>query len=69
MYPNPVNSILYISTDLNIRQANVYDATGKLVLQKRVRNNSLDVSQLPTGSYTLEVLVDDVHVSKQFIVK
>lgn len=69
IYPNPVNNILYISTDLNIRQANVYDASGKLVLQKRVRNNSLDVSQLPTGSYTLEVLVDDVRVSKQFIVK
>ncbi|MCB0502225.1 MAG: T9SS type A sorting domain-containing protein [Bacteroidetes bacterium] len=69
IYPNPVSSVLYISTDLKIKQANVYDASGKLVLQKRLRNNALDVSELSAGNYSLEVLIDDVRVAKQFIVK
>ncbi|WP_242093844.1 T9SS type A sorting domain-containing protein [Aestuariivivens sediminicola] len=56
IFPNPAKTTVYIKSLNTITHAFIYDMTGKRVFHSQsVRNNSLDVSQLKAGLYTLQV--------------
>ncbi|WP_242084830.1 T9SS type A sorting domain-containing protein [Aestuariivivens sediminis] len=56
IFPNPVKSTLHISSLNTITRAFIYDMTGKRVYQSQtIYNNSLNVSHLKVGLYTLKV--------------
>ena len=60
-YPNPVGDILHMefSPDVKPVQVELYDLQGRLL---RTQNNgfeSIDMDNLPTGTYTLRVTLDD----------
>ena len=69
IYPNPVKDIINIETpvDLTSRIATVFDITGKKVLNKKLVNNTLDVSNLASGSYVLRLESNGKSISKKFI--
>lgn len=55
IYPNPVNTTLYIAnsnTPLNIQ---IFDCTGKLVFGEKGINNKLNIQHLNKGLYILKV--------------
>lgn len=58
-YPNPTNDIVKFGSKSNIIlvDAKLYDTNGKLVLDKKVENNSLSIKQLNSGMY-LVILKD-----------
>jgi hypothetical protein len=53
VYPNPAKEVLNIATDLEITVA-LYDMTGKL-LRSKVTNKQIDLKNLPSGLYFLQI--------------
>ena len=69
IYPNPVKDIINIDTpvDLTNRVATVFDINGKKVLNKKLANNTLDVSNLSSGTYVLRLESLGKSISRKFI--
>jgi len=61
IYPNPTEGILNFRTE-EIGTVEVVDATGRIVLStsSRLGQNTLDVTALPTGIYTLRTIGEQV---------
>lgn len=53
IYPNPVTSELTIDSKEEIKSFSIYSAEGKFVTQGAVTNNSLTLSTLKKGYYTI----------------
>ncbi len=55
VYPNPTADYvtLQISLKENPREVSVYDLSGKLIMQKEINNNRIDLSSLLKGVYLL----------------
>ncbi|MBQ8959032.1 MAG: T9SS type A sorting domain-containing protein [Bacteroidales bacterium] len=71
VYPNPVGELLHIiylqeSTPTVIK---LYDLQGRLVRTQRNGLESLDMSQLPAGTYTIRVTLEDGKVFSDKVVK
>ncbi|MEG1229274.1 MAG: S8/S53 family peptidase [Flavobacterium sp.] len=76
VYPNPVNSVLNISGDLNVltgAQAQIFDISGKKIkdfsLNFDTDNTTVDVSGLQTGTYILSISKNGSKQSYKFIKK
>jgi ligand-binding sensor domain-containing protein len=60
LYPNPVQNILHINLSGKTGALQVFDISGKCLLQKQIKENesSVDVSGLESGIYIVSVLYD-----------
>lgn len=61
VFPNPTSEVLNIRTNMFENVAyTLYDAQGKLVLQDKLsaEQTPIQVSQIPPGSYTLELIFE-----------
>ena len=55
-YPNPADEFIYIqSNNTNIDRATIYDLNGRIISNRRVNNNLLNVDDLSKGIYFIEV--------------
>lgn len=52
--PNPSRSILHISNNINT-DYNIFDLTGKVILQGKIKNNMIDIKNIPPGNYILKI--------------
>lgn len=68
VYPNPVNDVINIQTQENVKGAQIIDAAGKVVLSQKNPSNSLNVSSLNKGIYILK-LSSDKGISTSKIMK
>ncbi|MEC5172507.1 T9SS type A sorting domain-containing protein [Chryseobacterium nepalense] len=50
-YPNPAKDYIYINETKSNLKVTVYDVSGKMVLNKSLTDNRLDVSSLEKGNY------------------
>ncbi len=61
IYPNPVKDFVYIegfvSEDYSVR---IVDISGRIILDRKIENNSIDLSSLQTGIYLLKIS-DQIH--------
>jgi hypothetical protein len=71
MYPNPVtNGNLYISTDNNsAKSVEIYDILGKQVLNAKVSNNTVNVSNLKGGAYIVKIDEDGKTATRKLIIE
>lgn len=70
IYPNPASSIVFISSNENeILQAKIYDLNGSLLKIVDRPNNSLDLSELQSGMYILNIKTEDKVASTKLIVE
>ena len=74
LYPNPASSFIKIKeTDqVKVETFKIFDFTGKLLKSGKYsnENQTIDVSQLQTGNYILEVTTKNgTQFSQQFIKK
>ncbi|MCB9017502.1 MAG: T9SS type A sorting domain-containing protein [Prevotellaceae bacterium] len=67
IYPNPVISTLYITTEKDIVDAKIYDINGNLSLATKKGN--IDCSSLGNGIYFLSVIFEDNSKIIQKIIK
>ena len=70
-YPNPAKEQLHIqfSPDVQPAQVELYDLQGRLVRTQSNSFENIDMSQLPAGTYTLRVTMEDGKVFSDKVVK
>tara|TARA_B100001996_G_scaffold373201_1_gene350427 strand:- start:1639 stop:4083 length:2445 start_codon:yes stop_codon:yes gene_type:complete len=55
-YPNPADNLINIeSNNININKIKIYDMNGRFICNRRVINNSLNVGNLSSGIYFIEI--------------
>lgn len=69
LYPNPVSNSLYLTSNQKIENVLIYNITGVLV--KSISNNpeSIDVSNLNSGSYLVKVTTNEGSFTQKIIKK
>lgn len=69
IYPNPTSNHLSIISDAKIEQINITDLTGKRLKKITTNLNVVDVGNLPSGIYFVELITEDKRIVKRFIKK
>ena len=74
IYPNPANNYIVISSGydaVNKATVQLYDATGRLLLNKTITssNEEINTSQYPRGTYMLRIVNDEEVVSYKVVVQ
>lgn len=69
LYPNPVQNELHIDLLVKKGMLEVFDITGKSVLQQEIHenSNSVDVSDLVNGIYLVKILSDKQMLTGKFV--
>ncbi|GAA5098496.1 T9SS type A sorting domain-containing protein [Chryseobacterium ginsengisoli] len=67
IYPNPVKDVLNIQFKNEIVKAEIYDATGRILISTSVKGNSINVSELTKGNYILKLSTKDKTFTQKFI--
>lgn len=67
IYPNPVESQIYINADVIIESVNIIDALGEIIISKQNPHTTIDVSNLSNGVYLLQVSTAKGIANKKFI--
>lgn len=65
IYPNPTQGMLHIESELENLEGIIYNATGMMV--QRFIGNKIDVSELPSGTYFLEVRSEESLFRSRFV--
>ena len=70
IYPNPVEEILIIKAD-NIKNIKIFSLTGVVMYEKETNANNvnINVEDLPSGSYLVQIITTEGTTTKQIIVK
>ena len=70
-YPNPVQDQLHLqySPDVQPKQVELYDLQGRLVRSQSNAFETVDLSLLPTGTYTMRVTMKDGQTFSDKVVK
>ena len=72
VYPNPVNDVLFIETEVEINEVVVYTITGVIAGQQSTVNGqqaTIDVANLNSGVYFVKVVTENGEVVKRFVKK
>jgi hypothetical protein len=69
LYPNPVKNVLNISSEAEIKEVNIYNTLGQLVVSQSQSSNSVALSteSLSKGVYIIAVHIQNEIIRKQFI--
>jgi hypothetical protein len=61
LFPNPVDNQLHMrfSPDVTPRLVELYDLKGRLVRTQNTNLEHINMEQLPTGTYTLRIVMED----------
>ena len=68
VYPNPTTAILYLKNVADQATYQVYDVLGRNLMEGQVHSQQIDISQLKSGTYflnILEVARTPIHFVKQ----
>ncbi len=69
-YPNPVNEVLTIQSQVTIKSIDVYNLMGQIVLRSStISNGKIDLSTLNSGIYLVKATFDGGHAETLKIVK
>ncbi len=71
VFPNPANSFLKIKSNKQIESVSLYTITGRLLFSEiKLKDDSVDVSKYPDGTYILIVnYSDNSRESRKVLVK
>ena len=67
IFPNPAKEVLNITSEKAINQIDIYDVNGKLVKSYTNVNNTINIKDLATGVYMLNITTEDGQVSKKIV--
>ncbi len=66
VYPNPSDQIIHIRTDVNFSNYRIFSAFGQVV-KLGAYNSSIDISEIPSGTYHIECYNNNTRVIKTFV--
>ncbi|WP_344826236.1 T9SS type A sorting domain-containing protein [Chryseobacterium ginsenosidimutans] len=55
IYPNPVSDILKISSDIDFKEYEIVDISGKTISKDRLSSKEIPISHLSTGNYFIKL--------------
>ncbi|MEY8761054.1 DUF7619 domain-containing protein [Chryseobacterium tongliaoense] len=67
IYPNPAKDELSFQSKSEILKADIYDASGRIIMTAGVKNNSIQVSGLTKGNYIIKLFTKDEIITQKFI--
>lgn len=66
LYPNPTNGKVYIeTTNFKLNKVKVFNSLGQLLIEKVQVYNEIDIANLPTGIYCIELWSENKRVQKR----
>ena len=68
VYPNPVNDVLFIETEVEVNEVVVYDVYGRQQVNMTT-GQQVDVANLNSGIYFVKVVTENGEVVKRFVKK
>lgn len=68
VYPNPAKDILHINSPTEVIKAVIYDSAGRVVTSMGIKENTVNISELPKGNYLIKIFLKD-NVSVQKFIK
>ncbi|MDR1847871.1 MAG: T9SS type A sorting domain-containing protein [Bacteroidales bacterium] len=71
IYPNPAKNELFIQSDFKVITLEIYNNLGVKVKEKELNRHEakIDITNLPSGNYTLKLLTTQGEVKKKFVIK
>ena len=71
LYPNPATDYIKILSgqDNKILKVKVFNISGKIVINQKKYDNSIDISSLIPGLYTIEMVTEQGNIRRKLIVK
>ncbi|WP_179352158.1 T9SS type A sorting domain-containing protein [Winogradskyella vidalii] len=66
LYPNPVSDRLYIQSTEQIESVAIYNTNGQLVKESHTVNTGIDVSNLSTGLYLIQMKTASSSINQKF---
>ena len=69
IYPNPAKTVINIKylNEVQIEEVQIIDASGKVVMLQKEKNNSINIKNLPVGIYYLQILSNGNTTQKKFL--
>jgi len=67
MYPNPVKSEVFISTDATILNVEIVSITGEKILETHTNPERINVSQLLSGVFFVKIFTEEGVITKKMI--
>ncbi|WP_353778871.1 aryl-sulfate sulfotransferase [Winogradskyella sp. 3972H.M.0a.05] len=67
LYPNPTKDFISIESNITINSYEIYDLLGKKIASNELINNSINVSDLNSGMYILNLYSDSGKTSKRIV--
>jgi hypothetical protein len=69
LYPNPTSHQLTIETALKVSKINIIDVTGKIIKTINTNTNTIDVSDLSNGIYSIKLITKEKTITNKFVKK
>jgi hypothetical protein len=69
IHPNPVQDMLYITTEANIKQVEIYNLQGQLIRTENASLNEISTTNLSSGLYMLRITSEQGGVSVHKFIK
>lgn len=71
IYPNPMNDMMNIRSDRNIKKITIYDLTGEVIINQNINANeaTIDVKHLTSGYYIIKTTLTNGETNIQKIIK
>lgn len=69
LYPNPAKSTVNFKNADKIKSIDIYESTGRKVKTVKLESESINVSDLKSGSYYLEITLNDGTLSFEKLIK
>ncbi len=67
LYPNPVNDKLFIKSTDQVESLTIYNISGQLVKQVNTIDNGIEVYNLSTGLYIIQIKTNNNTINKKFL--
>ncbi|RFN59322.1 T9SS type A sorting domain-containing protein [Marixanthomonas ophiurae] len=67
VYPNPANNLIQIDSAMPIKCIKLYNSIGGLVIEKETNVDTIDISNLQSGIYFLQINNFDNRISKKIV--
>ncbi len=68
LFPNPANEVLYIESSMEIKEATIYDLTGRVVLHiSEMATGLINISFLKSGLYIIQIATAEGTTAQRFV--
>lgn len=67
VFPNPANTTLFVSELTQNSTVSIFDISGKILINKQIVNNQIDISHLANGFYLVRIVDKSGITTKKFV--